>query len=417
MPGETFHQRAWGDTGARRWMVAAWVFWILALATGMAAVFMTREGWHVALIRDKPRPEDFARWGTVWAAAVNGSVCAMCAIIAVWQLIAARKRSVHREEMVAAPMVPAFSQKAIVRSEWIWLMILLALAGMLRWPRMGLSFYNDEAHTFRTYIAGRSKVTDDGSVTWRPVRWGETLWLNKVGNNQAPCSIFGRLFYDGWRKISGAAEGTVCETAVRLPQFIAGMASLIVLWLAARRMAGPHLARWVLLLAALHPWHVRYSTEARAYGFLLLGVAWCFYALQRALEDGRWRWWLSLGLGEFLCLWSFPGAIYFVFVFDALVLAVLAGRVKRDGWNPVWGFGLGVLIGAMLTLQLMLPAAPQIAEAMRQLESLKGEMGFDWWLDAFSGIFFGNRGVDRDPSNPDNLALLRETMQWPWSWT
>ena len=68
------------------------------------------------------------------------------------------------------------------------------------------------------------------------------------------------------------------------------MFSLVVLWLLARRLLPPSAAWWTLILAALHPWMVRYATEARGYGFLMLGVTLAFYFLDRALEDNRWRW-------------------------------------------------------------------------------------------------------------------------------
>jgi hypothetical protein len=419
MPAGTYFRKAWSDAEVRRWLGPGAVLAAAALTAAVLSFRMMRWEWWAALAGDKPGPEEFAKWGAYWATTINGVLLGAGALLVMLRLNVMVRKALRGggAATMGAPLAPV-ARKPVARREWLGLVLVLALAAGLRAPRMGLSFYNDEAHTFRTYIAGRFKPTEDGARKWRPATWSETLWLNKVGNNLAPCSIFGRLSYDAWRKISGAADGAVSETAVRLPQFLAGMASLAVLWLGARRVGGARLAWWVLALGALHPWHVRYSTEARAYGFLLLGVACCFYLLQRAMEDNRWRWWLSLGVAQFLCLWSFPGSFYFLAVFDGALFVWLSFHAigRRGGWSPGLRCGAGLLLGGMLTLQVMLPTVPQLTEAMRQLDSVKGAMGREWWADAFSGIFFGMRGWDRDPANPDNLALLRETARWPWLW-
>lgn len=419
MPAEMTFKRALSDAQVRRWLWPGLVLAVSALVLAILSYRMMRNEWWAALADGKVGPNDFARWGTYWATSINAVLLGAGALF-----VAIRLNVLVRRLMRGMRNVECESgnfeivRNSIQRREWLWLLLVLVLAGGLRWPRMDLSFYNDEMRTFRNNIAGQFRPGDDGQLKWRQAKWGNTLWLNKFGNNLVPCSLFGRLSYDAWRKISGSPEGTVSETVVRLPQFVAGLASLAVLWLAMRRMCGARAAWCVLVLAALHPWHVRYSTEARAYGILLLAVAWNFYSLQRALEDNRWRWWLSLGFAQFICLWSFTGIVYFLFVFDGAVLIVLSHQaMKRRGvWISIARFGIGLLFGAMLTLHLMLPTVPQLMEAMRVLDSVKGVMGREWWADALSGVFFGMRGWDLDPTNPDNLALLRETAQRPWLW-
>ncbi len=384
----------------------AWVFGALAVVLAVFVIWAGRD-WRLALSMEKGgskvATEAYVKWGMWWAGLVNAFLCGLLALTSKWW---AGKKLVG----------PGVSACGVTKREWMCLVLVLVAAGGLRWARMDLSFYNDEAHTFRTYVAGRFRQSDDGQVALRPVKWLDTFWLDKVGNNLMPCSVFGRLSYDTWRKFTHAPAGAVCETAVRFPQWIAGMTALVVLWLAARRGLGVQAAWVALLLMVLHPWAVRYSSEARAYGMLMLGVTLCFYFLQRAFEDGRWRWWLGLGLAEFLCVWSFSGVVFFLVVFNTSILIRMEAQWRRGGdgimvLRPL----LGMLIGGMLALQIMLPTLPQLMGAMN-LNSLKGPMGRVWWMDVLGGLLWGTRGCDGDPANPMNLALERMLVQQPLLW-
>jgi hypothetical protein len=181
---------------------------------------------------------------------------------------------------------------------------------------------------------------------------------------------------------------------------------------------GSNACWWALALAALHPWHVRYSSEARGHGFLLLGVPLCFYFLQRALEDGRWRWWIGMGVAQFFCAWSFPGAISFLAVFNGLLLPCLAWHAwpKQEAWNRLARPLVGMAVGGMIALPVMLPIMQQLAEAMKVLSSLMGQMGLEWWEDVLGLLAGGSGWVDHDAANPQNLVLSRIAASHAWVW-
>jgi hypothetical protein len=390
----------------------AWGFGAVAV---MLVIFLSVVGteWRDAMksVLDRGgrlRAVHYGHWGVWWGCAADAVLCAALALTSRWWA---------RAPGTTVP--PPSTTRRMTRNAWIGLLAMLALAGALRWERMGLSFYNDEAHTFRRYIGGQHLRHEDGSVEWRQVTWTETIWLNKVGNNSVPCSLFGRLSYDAWRTLADAPAGQLGERAVRLPVFLAAMAGLVVLWLLMRRLfPGSDACWWALALAALHPWHVRYSSEARGHGFLLLGVPLCFYYLQRALEDNRWRWWIGMGLAQFFCAWSFPGAISFLAVFNGLLLLCLAWRAwrKQDAWNRLARPLVGMAVGGMIALPVMLPIMQQLAEVMKVLPSLMGHMGFDWWQDVL-GLLAGGAGWgDHDAANPQNLALSRIAASHAWAW-
>ena len=392
----------------RATVVARRFAWGLGLTAVALACFAAKTGasWrdapHVAS-GDKIPTEAYMHWGLWWASVANAVLCAALAMTARWWARAG-----------GHPSNDATSVR-VSRLEWLFLAGVLLAAGGLRWGRMDLSLYNDEAHTFRRYIAGSFKETKSGGTKWRQVKWEETFFLNQVGNNSMPCSVLGRLCYDAWKGLSKAPDGDMNETALRLPSLAAGLGSIAVLWLLLRRLMPGTSCWWAAGLAALHPWHVRYSTEARGYALMLLGVTACFYFIQRAMEDGRWRWWFGLALSQFTAVWAFPGAVYFLVALNLGLLGMLTLKAgKTRDWRPVLAAAVSMLAGGMMTLQVMLPTAPQIVAAMKILDSVKGAMGWVWWRDIAGGLLHGMRWVDGDGENPWNVAVGRELGAHPW---
>jgi hypothetical protein len=349
----------------------------------------------------------YGYWGVWWGGAGTAAMSAVLALTSFWW---GRVQANPLTERVA---VPPMTTKA-----WLGLLGILAVAGVLRWDHAGLTFYNDEAQAFRRYMGGQHLRQPDGTVKWNVPPWWETVWLNKAANNSMPYSVTSRFCYGTWQKLSGAPEGTVNERAVRLPVVLASMAGLVMLWLVMRRlMPGTGACWWVLLLAALHPWHLRYSSEARGHGLLLLGLPLCVWFLQRALEDDRWRWWIGMGVAQFFCLWSFQGCAGFFVVFN---LMLVGGVVWPRGHGWQWRSAVrpivGLTVGAMITLPVLLPLMKQLTEAIENLPSLKGTMDVSWWRDLGSLIFAGLPWVDDDVTNPNNTVLSRLMAQHPWVW-
>ncbi len=297
------------------------------------------------------------------------------------------------------------------RRFWIIAALLLVGAASYRAPRLSLSFYNDEAHNFVRMTSGELMRISPGSdaFKWDAATWTETLWFNGPGNNSQPHSLLSRLSYQSWKSLAGGADGEVCEWATRLPTFIAGLASLLVLGLAMREMAGSTAGCATMFAGALHAWHVRYSTEARGYGLMVLGIALMIFFLQRAMKHGRWRDWLGYGFGNFFSLWAFPGCLYWVVALNGtLVLHQLwQWRSKRASLEPLVRLLVVGVLAAMLALPLMLPLFPQLLEAVKNVPGLRGTMTLSWWQDIGSHLLFGGRWANADLANPDSLALTR----------
>ena len=112
------------------------------------------------------------------------------------------------------------------------------------------------------------------------------------------------LLLHGWMQVFG--EGDV---AVRALSGVIGVAMLPLAWVAGRRLAGLSGARWALVVAALSPYAIRYSTETRMYSLVMLLVLAGYLLLTDALREPTGRRLAGLFLLSGLLLlthyWSF----------------------------------------------------------------------------------------------------------------
>ena len=116
---------------------------------------------------------------------------------------------------------------------------------------------------------------------------------------------------------------------------------------------------------ALHPWHVRYGVDARAYSFAvlwtILGCLW-LGKIVRAGGDA-WRYWLLFGLNQLLLVWSLPNGIYYAFAFGVAGLAFCLSRLLPESRAVMLSRLVAVnVVAAMAFLLLFLPNALQIGE-------------------------------------------------------
>jgi hypothetical protein len=397
------------DSPAVNGIKARWWPWALALL-GVALLgfvfWAAKQGWPLARAIEDAEPEfktdrftvAYAKWGTYYASLGNGILFLILA--ATWRWWG--RPLADRPARVLPP---------IGKWGWAFLLISLVVGGWLRWERAGLSLYNDEAHTFKRYVAGDFRPSDQ---KWRQVPWLKTFFFNKVGNNSSPCSVLSRVSYETWAKATKAAPGAVSERAIRFPSIVASLLGCVLLWATARRLWGNYAAAAVAILSAVHFWMVRYGNEGRGYGLTLLGLGLIFYGLCRAWETPRWRWWLVFAVGQWLCLYSFSGSIYFILVLNLGLLGKLAWRVwkhnepKETLLRPI----VALTAAAMLTLQLMLPTLPQLVAAINALDSLKGPMGWPWFKDVVSGLSSGLSFEDVGGGHEYAYVLSQFTGRW-----
>ena len=407
------------EAGRRRLLIARVALVSIAIALLGFVVIPHAGDWRMAISdrlakASKVIAIDYAQTYCWWAAVLNSVILLVLAATSGGWL--ARKNSLSGHSWVRRPM--RSNMNAPLKSWGLRSMLVLlgvmVLATAIRVPRMGLSFYNDEAYSLRRYIVGQFKADPDSDgLRFRQARWTETIWANERGNNPALFSVLARLCHDAWSKSAEAVSGQIKEWPVRLPALIPGLISIAFIAGIGFRVgnlcrAGPKRAIAIGLtaatIAALHPWHVRYSTEARGYGLVMLFSALVVYFLIRALSEDRWRWWLGFGVSAALLMATYFGAVCFLVpVVGAAGIAVLvAGRNYRELFLPLV---VSIVLGAALYLQFCAPLLPQMFSAMDGADTMQGGTRPGWWSDVVSMFLAGLPVVDLTPLNPDDHQL------------
>ena len=345
---------------------------LLILLTAGLAVFLSKTAgdWPMQVAERlaagaEARTIDYAHTGSWWAAAANLVSALLLLFTCRWWTTPLRK---------PAPGGAPPSGRRETCPAWVFWLLIAAAVGAGAWlraPRLGVGIYFDEEYSVRHFALGAYRQDENFEPRFRPARWSETLFKNRIGNNHVLTSICGRACLEAWQAKGEDREGRFSEVPLRVPSMLAGLGGIAAAALFLRRLGLPAAGILAAFLCAVHPWHVRYSAEFRGYGFVLLFVPLAAWFLVAALQTGRWRWWLGLAAAEFLLLYSYPGAVYFPAALNAAALGVLAAAYLGRNATPVqraWIRGLVArlivanVLAAMAFAQLMGPSMPQIRE-------------------------------------------------------
>ena len=283
-----------------------------------------------------------------------------------------------------APVDPALEPPPRPSRLGVALVGAAVLAGVLAGiPRMGQSLWDDELYNVRRSIWGGYFHGPDGELEVREIELRDSFWYYRKPNNHVFHTLLARAALSVWAVVSDPPTRFVSEPVLRTPAMLAGAGSIAavgwLLWRIGFGSAGVA-ASWLL---ALHPWHVRYLSEARGYSLTMALVSLTMGLLVVALHRGSWRRWAGYGIAQFLLLWTYPAALYHV---AALNLVAAVYLLQRDRGRPVlrsqlrrWLFVNAA--GAMTWLLLMTPNLIQFASY------LDTNRGFDRvglrWLQRF----------------------------------
>ena len=279
---------------------------------------------------------------------------------------------------------------------------------IMRLPRMSHCFWGDETAAIETYVHGRYNPLVEGELNGplvfdRPT-WTDTFWRARQGpNNHQLFSSTSRLCLEVWRKLTGRPDTDYAEWVARIPVLVSGMGSLIALALLMKKWGAPRIGLLATAVLALHPWHIRYSTEARGYGLMLLLFPLLLLALTYAMESNRWKHWAVFGLLEFLIMFAWSGIAYGVAGVN--VAAALLMLWRSDRWPMLVRWATANLVAAALFISVYAPQIPQIMRAHDRLNTMKGfPMDEVWFHNLLSSPFTGIPFHGEDPENSEEMS-------------
>lgn len=355
---------------------------------GASYAAMGLKPWHTgvarALAKNKPPDlRDALPWGFWWGAVATVLVCAGLAL------------SYHRWRPArpATMPVPRLTERPLRLLGWACLLaVLLAATAAHRWPRLSHSFWGDESLAMAAYVQDHyiasSAERKLGPLKLKKVPWVAT-WFGdwETGNNHYLFTVLSRASLERWRRWNHRARHEFSETAARVPAFAGGLGLLAAVALVGRRLGAPRAGLLGAALLAVHPWHLRYSTEAR--GYSLMGMFFCLslWALIPALETGAWIAWMGFAGLQFLTLYSCKIALYPLVALNIMVAIALwrrpiAGQARPAGL--VRWFVPNLLAG-LVFLVLYAPCHPQALGGAAKIKQ-RGQTRFspEWFLDMSS---------------------------------
>ncbi len=386
----------------------------ILIALGVSAAFLARfiysadkpsdTKWAARVVEGKvPGFNDYLTSG-FWATGVFGLVlCLALLATAYWWAPWVKHPAIR---IAVSPEKPSASPR------YFWLIILLAVvAGAVpRAMRLDHSLWGDEAWAAGDYTHGTFKPIEknnrQGELEFAPTSWRHALFDDRGGgNNHVLMTALARVSSSIWRTATGSPRSHYSEAAMRVPVLIGGLLSIIA---AACALRAAGLARAGLIAAwlfALHPWAVRYGSEARGYGLLLLGLFLAFWMLTRALESGQWRYWWGFAAADIIMLFSWAGAAHPVGVLALVGLGIIIGKTRFHPPTLVrWFFAHTV--AASIFLVSYIPRHYQIVHCKERTTGfLTFPSNLHWWDNLTFHLLTGANLADRYPDLPHPNSL------------
>lgn len=260
--------------------------------------------------------------------------------------------------------------------------------GWFRLSPLGHSLWNDEEYALRRYVHGGYETHAGGQPVFEAADWTDTLVENNNANNHLLFSVLARGSLSLWHSLTGQPPEAFSEVALRMPSYLAGLATLLLVGMLGVEAGAPWAGVGASWLLALHPWHVRYAAEARGYSLMLCFICLSLLGLLMLLREDSLKGWLLFALGEAGYLCSFAGALYVAMALNALVVLHFLVRREPRRVVPLLGFNA---LAAIPVLLLMLPSIPQLLGFMEYDDGArqKSVMGMGWVQDLGSHLALG----------------------------
>ena len=296
----------------------------------------------------------------------------------------------------------------------IWLLAAVVVCAALAWPRLEQSLWDDEVYNLRRSVSGYWKV-DGEELRFKRAGLRDTLLYYRMPNNHVPHTLAARASLTLWQHLSDAPdEHVVDERALRLPAFAAGLATIAAVGGLLFQLGMPTAGALAAWLLAVHPWLLRYATEARGYSLVLLLVTLVPTLLVRVLERGTWPRWAAFAAAEALLMWTYPAVAPFLVVANSVAVWTI---VRLHKGQPTLRAQLlrglvANLCAAGVWLQMMAPNLAQLSLYAAEDKAL-GALSIRWLLNVSSLLLAGMPWKRPGPSDGPYPQLVELAENQP----
>lgn len=233
------------------------------------------------------------------------------------------------------------------------------------------------------------------------------IWNDQTGGNHYLFSIIHKLTTNAWRTWNGLPSDAFNETVSRLPLLVAGLGSIIAIALFLNWLGRPHAGLFAAFYLAIHPWHIRYSTEAKGYMLMLLFFILAVWALLHALRSGTWKAWIQFAIMELLAIYSWKIAILpFSAINGSLILWLLFDKRHDTLSANITTLTRLILVNLTAGAAFIFLVMPCTLQSPRAIQHIRGKpMDQKWLENSICGILTGNRWHRDASDNPTEQPL------------
>jgi hypothetical protein len=374
-PPVSFHRTA-VDFLRRGGLTLRWRLALGVIATVIAVwLLIAQKPWVVATqIRGKMDTIAYVQIYGWIAGAINIALLGMLAAVCAWWTSDCQLTTHSAQLSTLDCQTP----------RWFWPLVAVAMAITFFYslPRMNHGFWDDEELNLRTTLYGKFKLNKKtGEVEFKRFDWLETVYgYSKGPNSHTMFSIISRACEDAWNSIAKPRAFPFVEWPFRVPALVFGVLAVAAMAWLPKEFGLPGAGVAAAFLLAIHPWNIRYASEARGYSLLVLLVPVLFVFWRRAVITGRWKWWGAFAGTEFSLIYCYPGVVFVLVVLNLTTLALIAigGDCAKPRNRQAGRWFCVNVLAAILTLQLMLPLYPQAKQYFDFVSSQGFVSGWPW---------------------------------------
>ena len=270
---------------------------------------------------------------------------------------------------------------------WIILLLIVFLGAFLRWNLINSSLSWEEFEI----LGGDSEKIDSYNSVTSSDDWSSVLWDYPSPDKSPLLKAMVKLSHGTWSSMGEFTDPIFSEFAIRLPNFLASLASIFVIGILMKNWGFKNGGILASFLLAMHPWHIENGSLVTTDGILIFLIILTALFLTKSINDtsGRWRYWIIFSFTQLMISWLIPdGLIYAVGFF---ICGYILIKNKEDNISNRSFFLSRIFISHAISLMIFFPLySPNIMQLNEwRIIPDYGIETFGNWIDSISMTIFG----------------------------